>query len=144
MDEHDKRLAYISGFSGSSAEAIVTGTKSVLWTDARYHLQADDELNCKWLLMRVGHRNVPSKETWLRKELKQGSRIGVDPKLISESKWQQLKHDFSAANFTLIPISTNLIDIMWVEDRPRKRNTNVFTLKNNYAGHKQVIVLCFC
>lgn len=38
-DEHDRRLRYISGFSGSSGAAIVTLKEAALWTDGRYHLQ---------------------------------------------------------------------------------------------------------
>ena len=38
-------------FSGT---AIVTGTKAALWTDGRYFLQANAELDCNWILQREG------------------------------------------------------------------------------------------
>lgn len=52
------RLKYISGFSGSSGTAIITATKAALWTDGRYHAQADNELACDWLLMGRGENAV--------------------------------------------------------------------------------------
>ncbi|XP_046671038.1 uncharacterized protein LOC124361045 [Homalodisca vitripennis] len=52
--EHDERLKYISGFSGSYGVAVITETKAALWTDGRYLLQADNELGCDWLLMGRG------------------------------------------------------------------------------------------
>lgn len=61
MDEYDRRREFISGFSGSYGDAIVTMEKAVLWTDGRYHLQADEEMDCNWLLMREGHKNIPTR-----------------------------------------------------------------------------------
>lgn len=34
--------------------AIVTETKAALWTDGRYHLQAEKQLDSNWTLMRDG------------------------------------------------------------------------------------------
>lgn len=61
VDEYDRRREYISGFSGSYGDAIVTMDKAVLWTDGRYHLQADEQVDCNWLLMREGHKNIPTR-----------------------------------------------------------------------------------
>lgn len=61
VDEYDRRREFISGFSGSYGDAIVTMEKAVLWTDGRYHLQADEEMDCNWLLMREGHKNIPTR-----------------------------------------------------------------------------------
>ena len=37
-----------------SGSAIVTETKAALWTDGRYFLQANMELDCNWILQREG------------------------------------------------------------------------------------------
>ena len=34
--------------------AIITETEQALWTDGRYFLQADQQLDCNWNLMRQG------------------------------------------------------------------------------------------
>jgi len=34
--------------------AIVTETKAALWTDGRYHLQAEKQLDSNWTLMKDG------------------------------------------------------------------------------------------
>lgn len=135
-DEHDKRLRYISGFSGSAGSAIITLKEAALWTDGRYHLQADDELNCDWLLMREGLRNVSTKAQWLVKVLTNGSRIGADPKLISNGTWSSLEEALKRenANVTLVPLQKNPIDTIWVKGRPPKRNKDVFVWEEKYAG----------
>lgn len=135
-DEHDKRLKYISGFSGSAGSAIITLEKAALWTDGRYHLQADDELNCDWLLMREGLRNVSTKAQWLKRELPEGSRIGADPKLISNGTWSKLEEALNreGAKLIMVPLQFNPIDNIWTEGRPPRRNKDVFVWKEEYAG----------
>lgn len=58
MAPHDHRRAFISGFSGSAGTAVVTDTAAALWTDGRYFLQAEDELDCNWILMKDGNQGV--------------------------------------------------------------------------------------
>lgn len=36
----------------------MTMSKAVLWTDGRYHLQADEQLDCKWTIMKEGREDV--------------------------------------------------------------------------------------
>ena len=35
--------------------AVVTETKAALWTDGRYYLQAESQLDSNWLLMKDGN-----------------------------------------------------------------------------------------
>ena len=54
----DQRREYMSGFSGSAGVAVVTAGHQALWTDGRYFLQADQELDCDWLLMKMKNQGV--------------------------------------------------------------------------------------
>lgn len=54
----DRRREYISGFSGSNGDAVVTLSSAALWTDSRYYLQADEQMDCNWLLMKLEDRAV--------------------------------------------------------------------------------------
>ena len=63
----DKRREFISSFSGSAGTAVVTLDQALLWTDGRYHLQASQELDQNWTLMRDGLPDVPKLEEWLAK-----------------------------------------------------------------------------
>ena len=57
-----------------------------MWTDGRYFLQAADELDCDWLLMREGEPNVPSITKWIVDNVKPGQKVGADAKVISTRK----------------------------------------------------------
>jgi hypothetical protein len=86
----DRRYAYISGFSGSNGIAVITRKRgAALWTNGRYFLQADIQLSCDWLLMRVGQPGVPHLMKWLIDVLPENSTIGADPKLVSNSVWNE-------------------------------------------------------
>ena len=50
-----QRLKWISNFSGSAAKAIILQSKSFIFVDGRYTLQANQELNKK--LFKVKHIN---------------------------------------------------------------------------------------
>jgi len=52
------RREFLTGFHGSAGEAIVTVDKAVFWTDGRYHIQADHQLDCNWILMKQGEYDV--------------------------------------------------------------------------------------
>lgn len=52
------RREFLTGFHGSAGEAVVTIDKAVLWTDGRYHIQANHQLDCNWILMKQGEHDV--------------------------------------------------------------------------------------
>lgn len=51
--ECDRRRAFITGFTGSSGTAVVTDKDACLWTDGRYYLQAVQEMDQNWTLMKL-------------------------------------------------------------------------------------------
>ncbi|RMX53681.1 hypothetical protein pdam_00000475 [Pocillopora damicornis] len=107
-----QRREFISGFSGSHGTAIITYAKAALWTDGRYFLQAEMELDCNWIvqkegqqgmrdhiLITIGMKGTPSLSQWLLDSLPKGSSVGVDPFLISVCEWDrmfknELKRDY--------------------------------------------------
>ncbi|GMH76034.1 hypothetical protein TrLO_g14821 [Triparma laevis f. longispina] len=48
----DERRSYLTGFSGSAGEALVTASGAYLWTDSRYYLQVERQLGEGWTLMK--------------------------------------------------------------------------------------------
>jgi Xaa-Pro aminopeptidase len=44
--------------SGSSGTAVITKDAAAVWTDGRYFLQAENELDCNWILMKQGEAGV--------------------------------------------------------------------------------------
>lgn len=70
---------------------MITENNALLWTDGRYYLQASKQLDSNWTLMKDGQSTTLSIDAWLAKNLKPGSKCGVDSNLISTRAWTQLQ-----------------------------------------------------
>ena len=44
ISDADKRVEWLTGFTGSAGTAVVTADKALLWTDGRYFTQAAEQL----------------------------------------------------------------------------------------------------
>ncbi|CAD5113261.1 DgyrCDS2439 [Dimorphilus gyrociliatus] len=131
--ERDARRAWISGFTGSAGLAVITQKEAALWTDGRYYLQANQQLDDNWTLMKDGLPDTPSLTTWLKKVLPKDSRIGVDPWLYSNSGWTKSFHDLNKANRQLVAVEENLIDKVWTDQPPVPCNP-ISILDMKFAG----------
>ncbi|GAB1604775.1 xaa-Pro aminopeptidase 1-like [Argonauta hians] len=129
----DARLKFISGFSGSAGTAVVTDTKAALWTDGRYHLQAQQEVDENWTIMKDGIPDTLTKAEWLVKEIPSGGNVGTDPCLISSVEWDLLNAELHSYNLNLLPINKNLVDEIW-EDRPAIPNNPILVLSEDLTG----------
>ncbi|WCJ43144.1 Aminopeptidase P2 [Euphorbia peplus] len=129
------RRAYISGFTGSAGTAVVTKEKAALWTDGRYFLQAEKQLNSSWMLMRAGNLGVPTAMEWLNDVLPPGANVGIDPFLFSFDASEELKDTIARNNHKLIYLyDLNLVDQIWKESRPKPPNKPIRVHDLKYAG----------
>lgn len=85
----DQLRAFISGFTGSAGTAIISPHAAYLWADGRYHVQAEQQLDSNWTLLKLGLDGVPSWTEWLTTQAfnelnKDTIRFGVDSRRIPE------------------------------------------------------------
>lgn len=109
---------------------------ALLWTDGRYFLQADSELEgTPWQLMKAGMPDVPEPIKWLSQNLKPGSRVGIDPMVFTVSTARQFSETLSSVQCSLIPVEENLVDQVWESDgRPSYPKGKVRIHPLEYAG----------
>ncbi|KAI8057047.1 Creatinase/aminopeptidase [Syncephalis plumigaleata] len=129
----DKRRHYISGFSGSAGCAVVTRDTAALFTDGRYFLQASQELDENWTLMKQGLPGVPTWQDYLLQVASTDSRIGMDPTLITAPDARALRTSLSSIGAEFVTITENLIDNIW-DDRPERPTSPAFVLPIKYTG----------
>ncbi|KAF5100670.1 hypothetical protein D0Z00_001182 [Geotrichum galactomycetum] len=145
QDEHeseytsdsDNRREFISGFTGSAGTAVITRDKAILATDGRYFLQAGRQLDKNWQLLKQGVPNVPTWQAWVVNEvIKTKATVGFDPQLFSYNEYQTLHELFKTNEVadSLIPVSPNLIDLVWNGDQPKRSESPVTILSLHYAG----------
>ncbi|KAF5332129.1 hypothetical protein D9611_008071 [Ephemerocybe angulata] len=114
----DERRAFISGFNGSAGCAIVTLKDAYLFTDSRYFLQAGQQLDDNWELMKQGQPDVPTWQDFLHKNIRRMPRTS-----------RRTPHRLCA-----VPLEKNLVDEVWAGDRPAKPHNPVFYLDEKYSG----------
>ncbi|KAJ3526017.1 hypothetical protein NMY22_g10335 [Coprinellus aureogranulatus] len=130
----DERRAFISGFNGSAGCAIVTLDKAYLFTDGRYFLQASQQLDDNWTLMKQGLPDVPTWQEFLHKNLDGSLKIGIDPTIISADDAKDIKKDLEPKKSELVLLKSNPVDEVWGSDRPARPQNPVFHLDEKYSG----------
>ncbi len=129
----DKRLAWLTGFTGSAGTAIVLPDRAVLFVDGRYVVQVRDQVDTS--LFEIVHLSEVSVETWIEKNVSSGVRLGFDPWLHTPDQAEKLADACTAAGADLVPADTNPIDAVWRE-RPHPPLGSVALHDLAYAGEE--------
>ena len=109
-----RRREAISGFTGSAGTAVVGLESAWLWTDSRYHLQAEKELDpAHYTVLREGAPGVPKFTEWLQGAAEGGS-VGVDPRVVSVAQERTWRAAAEARGGRFLFVDENLIDAAWV------------------------------
>ncbi|RNA21051.1 peptidase M24 [Brachionus plicatilis] len=124
VSDYDKRRGWLSGFTGSAGTALVTSDFAAVWTDSRYYLQAEDQLDPSlWKLMKASDENTPTIQGWLRDNLESGDKVAVNAKFSSVNTWQNYEKVLSGSGILLESPSNDLIDQIWPKsERPNQPN----------------------
>lgn len=115
--DHWKSREWISGFTGSAGTIVITADDAGLWTDSRYFLQAETELeNTGIKLFKPQNRFAPEHIEWLAKELKKGNTVGIDGNLLTNNQQKKYSSILSEREIEL-STSYDLLNEIW-KDRP--------------------------
>lgn len=131
--DHWKARAWISGFNGSAGTVVVTDRESGLWTDGRYFLQAEKQLEGSEIkLFKMGLPETPTYIDWIADKLQPGDTAGFNGELISVSAMKDMKNKFDNKEIK-IDARFDFISEIW-KDRPEKPSTAVVEHEKQYAG----------
>lgn len=138
--DHWRGREWISGFNGSAGTAVVTMKSAALWTDSRYFLAAEEQLEgTEYQLMRLKIEGTPTIAEWLGKELQdvQSPEVGLDGMVNSYNYVKDLS--YSLRKLGGITLRTNLdpLEQIW-ENRPSLPANPVEIQSLEYAGETLV------
>ncbi len=131
--EHWKCRDWISNFDGSAGTLVVTRTEAGLWTDSRYFLQADQQLQDTTIkLFKDGLPETPSIEQFLIDSLQPGNTIAVDGRLFPIGAAQSMRQRFSSKD---LKFATNFrpFETIWT-DRPALPKEMAYVYPEQYTG----------
>lgn len=128
IGEYFKTREYIIGFTGSAGTAVVTTTEAYLWTDGRYFLQAEQQLNGTGIiLMKEGEGGVPTVVEFLEKSLDRNAVVGFDGRMISTVFAEEISSMFDVKSHL------DLVGSIW-KDRPNISAKPIWKLDDKYTG----------
>ncbi len=129
-----KRRQFLTGFTGSAGEALLTLKTAGLWTDSRYYLQAERELQGSgFKLYKWGSTDVPTWQEWAARNLNSGEILGLDSQLISHKEYAKLKKALGDKGIRLKSMAANLVDKVW-EEMPDPPSAPITILPERYSG----------
>lgn len=124
---------WISGFTGSAGTAVILMDKAGLWTDSRYFLQAEKELEGSGItLYKEMLPETPSITKFLCQNLKPGESVSIDGKMFSLQQVEQMKEDLAPYQLQVNLFGDPLKNI-W-KDRPSMPDAPAFIYDVKYAG----------
>ena len=116
-------MTFLTGFTGSNAQILVTETEAFLWTDSRYWEQAESELRGSGItLMRDGSDSVPKVTDWLKEKNSQSPlTLAVPLETLPLKRYREFKECVSQ----VIDFPDKTIESVWIE-RPAKTVNSLY------------------
>ncbi|MUG09192.1 aminopeptidase P family protein [Commensalibacter melissae] len=123
-----ERLAWLTGFTGSAGMAIVLPDNAAVFSDGRYILQMQQQLDQElWEYHHISHK---SPLAWILDHYHlQKLKLGYDPRLMSQKNLESLQNN----KIILVPITDNPIDTIWL-DQPGYPNQPIEPHPLEFSG----------
>lgn len=131
LPEHNERLLWATGFTGSAGMAIVLKGGAAIFVDGRYTVQVRDQVD--ETLFAYHHFIDEPPVTWLGEQLGEGAKVVCDPRLHSLAWFEQAKKVLARAGCELVADADNLIDNCW-DDRPAPLVKQALLHQQQYTG----------
>ncbi|EFE87543.1 aminopeptidase P family protein [Fusobacterium periodonticum] len=129
IGEYFQGREYLSGFTGSAGILVIFNDEACLWTDGRYHIQAENQLKGSEIkLFKQGNIGVPTYKEYIVSKLAENSKIGIDAKILLSSDVNEI---LSKKKFKIVDF--DLLAEVW-EKRPALAAERIFILEDKYTG----------
>ena len=133
VNAYFKVRAFLSGFTGSAGNLVISQKEAGLWTDGRYFVQAEKELvDSDVVLYKMGEEGVPTIEQYLEEHVREGQTIGFDGRVVEASFGEKLEKMFAGKNVTF-SFKKDLADSIWT-DRPEMPVSKLWVVPDEMSG----------
>lgn len=141
ISEYFKGREYITGFTGSAGTAVITMQEACLWTDGRYFIQAEKELEGSGVrLFKSGMDGVPSVSEYVEERINEKDCLGFDGRVMSAQDGLEYLY-MAEEHGARLNTSEDLIGELWT-DRPPFPMSRAFLLEEKYVGKSTAQKLC--
>lgn len=131
ISEHFKTRMFLTEFTGSAGSLLVTQNNAYLWVDGRYHIQAQKQVDESIItIMKQGLEGVPSIYEFMKKELKDGSTLAFDGKVVTANFINYIKQKQPGI---ILKYDQDIVSTIWV-DRPVLPFSMLFKYEEFFTG----------
>ncbi len=116
VPQRARRIAWLTGFTGSAGLIAVLKEKAAIFTDGRYTLQVRDQVDTE--LFETHHITDAPVTHWLAENLSDGDRLGYDPWLFTDVNVQRYSKALETIGAVLVPVYDNPLDKVWAGQPP--------------------------
>ncbi|MGB5445494.1 MAG: aminopeptidase P family protein [Psychromonas sp.] len=131
VPEHNQRLQWCSGFSGSAGTVIILQDRAAIFTDGRYTIQVKQQVNGQFF--EFYHLIDTPHIAWLSEQLPANANVGFDAKVHNLNWYKSTVNTLAEKQINLIAVAQNPIDLSWV-DRPQPTQNMGLLLEQKYTG----------
>ncbi len=136
VPDHWRVIRWLTGFTGSAANVVITKSFAGLWTDSRYFIQAEDQLKGSgFTLVRLRVPHTPEFIGWLGENITEGGKVAVDGRLISAVQLRMLMAAVAPHN-AKVSLTADLISPLW-DDRPPLPDSPAYELPAEFCGESR-------
>jgi len=132
LPKYSQRLQWLTNFSGSAGEAVITMSKAYLFVDGRYTLQAKNEVNKN--IYKVYNYTEKTPTEILKSFKFKKINFGMDGNIISVKKFNNLTSEIGK-NVSIKLLKENLVDLIW-HDRPKIKKSIIWHHHYKFHGTK--------
>jgi len=133
VPDYYKAREFMSGFTGSAGTLLVGKKQAFLWTDGRYFIQAETQLNGSGIkLMKMNTPGYETIEEWIKINVKKGETLAFDANVISTKNYKKYEELAQVNEFNLKSDKDLLTDI-W-NDRAKMPKKKIFLHEIKFAG----------
>ena len=133
VSDYFKMRVFLSGFTGSAGTLIVTQDHAGLWTDGRYFIQAEKQLeNTGITLYRMGEEGVEDTLTFIENRLPVQGTLGFDGRTVSGTYGKQMEAICARKEAKLV-MDKDIASDLW-QDRPAMPSLPAFVLEEKWCG----------
>ena len=133
VSDYFKMRAFLSGFTGSVGTLVVGNEEAGLWTDGRYFVQAEKELEGSGIVLyRMEEEGVPTIKEYLGKQVTEGQTIGFDGRVVSASFGKELEEALADKDVKFV-YDRDVAAQLW-KDRPAMPMSRLWIVPEESCG----------
>lgn len=118
VNEFFKMREFLSGFTGSAGTLVVSRNEAGLWTDGRYFVQAQTQLEDSGIVLyKMSEEGVPTVQEYLEQNVKSGNTIGFDGRVVDASFGRDLEKQFEKKNVSIV-CDRDIAEPLWINRPP--------------------------